>query len=114
MTPKQFKAHRERLGMSQSEMAAALGLKHKSQVHYMETGRFAISGPEELVILQLQKPRHRSPADPADYPPAKVRRIRQALGLTLAEFAGRLGLASHTQAAHLENGRTRVNWAKAI
>jgi transcriptional regulator with XRE-family HTH domain len=112
MRPRELKRIRERLKMSQEEMAGALGLKHKSQVHYMETGRFKIAGPAEAAIRQLAE--SRPLGDVPSYRPVDVRRIRQALGLTQVQMAKALGLQYHSQVAHLESGRSRVNWSKAI
>ena len=112
MRPTELKRIRERLKMSQAEMARALGLKHKSQVHYMESGRFKITGPAEAAIRQLAEARPL--AEVPSYGPEDVLRIRKALGLTQTEMAKALGLRFHSQVVHLESGRTRVNWSKAI
>lgn len=112
MRPSELKRIRERLKMSQEAMARALGLKHKSQVHYMESGRFKITGPAEAAIRQLAKSKPFT--DVPSYGPEDVLGIRKALGLTQREMAKELGLRYHSQVVHLESGRTRVNWSKAI
>jgi DNA-binding transcriptional regulator YiaG len=112
MRPRELKRIRAKLKMSQEAMARALGLKHKSQVHYMESGRFKITGPAEAAIRQLADARPL--ADVPSYGPEDVLRIRKALGLTQTAMAKALGLRYHSQVVHLESGRTRVNWSKAI
>jgi transcriptional regulator with XRE-family HTH domain len=104
---------RGRLKMSQAEMARALGLKHKSQVSYMESGRFGINGPAEEAIRRLAA-EGKPLAAPPEFTPADVRRIRLAMGMTQKQLAEILGLKRPTQVGHLESGRTRVNWSKAI
>src|SRR5262245_51206903 len=111
MQTSELKRIRANLKMSQRELAEALGLTDKTQVHYMEKGRFKITGPAEAAIRQLAK---QKPLAIPEYGPEDVRRIRASLGLTLLEMAQALGLRSHSQVAHLESGRTAVKWSKAI
>lgn len=54
MTPDELKDLREQAKMSQQEMADYLGLKHRSQVHYLETGRSKISGPKLKMLEELR------------------------------------------------------------
>jgi len=51
MTVHTLKSLRKRLGWSQAQLADYLGLRHKSQVHYLESGRTKICGPK-LVLLK--------------------------------------------------------------
>lgn len=54
MTPEQLKDLREQAKMSQQEMADYLGLRHRSQVHYLETGRSKIAGPKLRLLEELR------------------------------------------------------------
>jgi len=45
MTKQQARQLREALGMTQEDMAVYLGLRDKSQVSHLESGRTAIDGP---------------------------------------------------------------------
>ena len=55
MTPEQFKGARERLGLSQTEMAKALRLKDARAVRYYEAGEREISGPIQVAIAYMLK-----------------------------------------------------------
>ena len=55
MKPEQFKQYRKLLGLSQSEMAKALGLKSPRSVRHYEAGTRRISGPLVLLIASLLK-----------------------------------------------------------
>ncbi len=46
---------REALGWTQDELAKHLGLKHRSQVRHMESGRTEIAGPKLRLLEELQK-----------------------------------------------------------
>lgn len=54
MKPREVKALREALRMTQSELAEKLGLRHKSQVRHLESGRTEITGPKLVILQQLQ------------------------------------------------------------
>jgi DNA-binding XRE family transcriptional regulator len=56
MTKEEFRAAREKLGLTQSEMAKALRLRPDNgaaSVRAMEAGRKAISGPVSLAVEYL-------------------------------------------------------------
>lgn len=50
MTPTQFKAARIALGLSQSDMAKALGLKTSRAIRQYEAGDRAVSGPITILV----------------------------------------------------------------
>ncbi len=56
MTPREFKAIRLRLGMTQAELGRVLGLKPEKPDHSVrmwETGRRPISGPVALCLSYM-------------------------------------------------------------
>lgn len=54
MTPTQFRAGRKRLGMTQSEFAAALGYRGgKVTIYRKETGRQAVTERDALALEAL-------------------------------------------------------------
>lgn len=53
MTPDDVRRLRESVGMTQQEMADYLGLRHRSQVNHLESGRTKVSGPVRLLLEQL-------------------------------------------------------------
>ncbi len=53
MSPEKVRALRLSLGMTQQEMADYLGLKHKSQVTHLESGRTPATGPVLRLLLIL-------------------------------------------------------------
>ena len=54
MTPAQYKTHRQKLGLNQSELAAALGITRKT-VNRREAGAATITIEAQLAIRSLQK-----------------------------------------------------------
>ena len=50
MTPAQFKSARKALGLSQSDMAEALGLKTSRAIRQYEAGDRAVSGPITMLV----------------------------------------------------------------
>lgn len=55
MTPNQFKKARKKLGLSQAQMAEALGLKTARAIRHYEAGDRQISGPIALLVGVLLK-----------------------------------------------------------
>lgn len=60
MTPKQFKAARKKLGLSQSEMADALAIKDPRTIRRYESGEREISGPVALLIERLLQDKNKA------------------------------------------------------
>lgn len=54
MTGEELKQLREELGWTQEEMAVRLGLRHRSQVHHLETGRTRITGPKLMLLRGIR------------------------------------------------------------
>jgi DNA-binding transcriptional regulator YiaG len=52
MTPEEVAKLRESLEMTQEDLARYLGLRHKSQVAHLESGRTRVTGPV-LRLLRL-------------------------------------------------------------
>lgn len=55
MTNVQLRAARKRLGMSQAELAAALGYKDRQSIARMEQGEKPITPRAELALMRLGK-----------------------------------------------------------
>jgi transcriptional regulator with XRE-family HTH domain len=55
MTPKQFKTFREKLGLTQQDMAEALRLKTARAISQYENGDRSISGPISLCLDYIKK-----------------------------------------------------------
>ena len=55
MTPTTFKAIRERAGLTQSGLAAALRLSDLRTIRRYETGERSISGPVSLLMEMLDR-----------------------------------------------------------
>lgn len=53
MTPAQFKDARKTLGLSQNDMAEALGLKTSRAIRQFESGDREVSGPVAKLIAML-------------------------------------------------------------
>ncbi len=53
MTPTQFKDARKALGLSQNDMADALGLKTSRAIRQFESGERAVSGPVAKLMGML-------------------------------------------------------------
>lgn len=53
MTPAEFKAIRSKLGLSQSRLAAFLGLRSKSHISRIENGKQIVTGPVARLMLLL-------------------------------------------------------------
>ena len=53
MTPAEFKAVRGKLGLSQSQLAAFLGLRSKSHVSRIENGKQVVTPPVAHLMLLL-------------------------------------------------------------
>jgi len=53
MNRQQARQLREQLGMTQDDMALYLGLRDKSQVSHLESGRTAIDGPVRRLLYIL-------------------------------------------------------------
>lgn len=118
MTGNQLRALREKLGMTQEEMAAALGLrthgpgaaKSSSHVQYLENGRFEITPTVAKAVLAMA-----NGARPGKvYGPDDVLRIRKAMGWSQLQMALALGLNTRAQVGHLESGRTKIKWCKQL
>lgn len=54
MRPKEVRMLREELGLTQDAFAALLGLRHRSQVHHLETGRTKIEGAKLILLRKLR------------------------------------------------------------
>ncbi len=55
MTPTELIELRAALGWTQDELAKHLGLRHRSQVQHLESGRTEITGPKLRLLEELQK-----------------------------------------------------------
>lgn len=55
MTGTELRLLRESLGMTQEDVADYLGLRHKSQVAHLESGRSAISGAKLRLLEALRE-----------------------------------------------------------
>ena len=113
MTARELRALRERLGRTQYEMAAALGI---NQPHYakIEAGRWGRAYrldpdrlvPDEIARRALElRPLRESRLRPT----AEELRIRKCIERRVCPFCGRGGwrvLARHTQAVHGVDART--------
>lgn len=53
MTPDQFRAIRERAGLSLARLATLLRMSDKKTIHRYETGERAISGPVSILMELL-------------------------------------------------------------
>ena len=53
MTPTQFKDARYTLGLSQNDMAKAVGLKTSRAIRQFESGERGVSGPVEMLVGRL-------------------------------------------------------------
>ena len=67
MSPQEVKSLREAARMTQDEMARYLGLRHRSQVHYLEAGRCQVRGAKlrllEMLRAEVQKKNRRRADD---------------------------------------------------
>jgi DNA-binding transcriptional regulator YiaG len=54
------KAIRDLARMTQQELADYLGLRHRSQVHHLETGRTVCNGPKAILLERLKQDRKKS------------------------------------------------------
>ena len=54
MTPATFKAIRQQLGLTQTELAAFLRISDRRTVRYWETGDRSISGPVSFLMELLE------------------------------------------------------------
>lgn len=63
MTPEDFKAIRQRLGLSLNELAGALGLSDKRTVDEIERGKRACSGP----VAKLMRLWDAGRAEPSEF-----------------------------------------------
>lgn len=54
MTATEVKQIRQAAGLTQEELAQYLGLRHRSQVHHLETGRTAATGAKGRLLEQLR------------------------------------------------------------
>lgn len=112
MRPSELKSIRERLKILRPTWPAPWASSTRARSTTWSPAGFKITGPAEAAIRQL--PEARPLAEVPSYGPEDVLRIRMGLGLTQTEMAKELGLRFHSQVVHLESGRTRVNWSKAI
>lgn len=55
MTPKQFLKWRNGMGLSQDAAAKMLGFKHRSSIHYIETGKKACTPQTAMLCRMLQE-----------------------------------------------------------
>lgn len=55
MTGGDVKALRETLGWSQQQLADHLGLRHRSQVTHLESGRTSVTGAKLRLLEDLRK-----------------------------------------------------------
>lgn len=55
MTPAEVKDLRQALGWTQQRLADHLGLRHRSQVRHLESGRTPVTGPVLRLLEQLQQ-----------------------------------------------------------
>jgi DNA-binding transcriptional regulator YiaG len=55
MTPAEVRALREAAGMTQDQLAEYLGLRHRSQVRHLESGRSKATGAKGKLLEQLRQ-----------------------------------------------------------
>lgn len=100
--PERLRVLRERLGMTQDEMAQHLMVSETS-IRKWEAGRAAPrSGPVVGAIERLE--REPTPPAPAEPWSGRVKALRGRVGLTQAEFAAALGMRSQCQISRWEAG----------
>jgi DNA-binding transcriptional regulator YiaG len=108
MAPRDVRRLRSRLGWTQAQLAAWLGLRGRSQVSHLESGRTPASGSrlELLRRLAALPPGAASPPAAPDAPATarQVKALRRRLGLSQAGLARALGLSSPTTVCQWEAG----------
>jgi DNA-binding transcriptional regulator YiaG len=55
MSADEVRQLREQLGMTQQELAEYLGLRHRSQVRHLESGRTQVAGAKLRLLEALRK-----------------------------------------------------------
>ncbi len=114
MPPAEMKSIRERLDLTQTELAELLGVS-KGAVTLWETGKSVPSRENRLALLELsgrsreevdeRLGRETPPLAGPEVSPDDIRTFREELGLTQAEMAERLGVSANTISGW-EVGRT--------
>lgn len=79
MTPTQFKKARKKLGLSQSQMANALGLKTARAIRHYEAGEREISGPIIKLVNAFLRGGNVYEIDASNANAGAVKRIEDAL-----------------------------------
>ena len=74
MTGEEFRAAREALGLTQSEMAEAVGLGSYKRISEMESGRARVTRRIEIVVgLLLERQEKKEPNSPSTRPASSAR-----------------------------------------
>jgi len=55
LTAEEVMAIRRKANMTQDELAVYLGLRHRSQVRHLESGRTLATGPKAVLLRKLAK-----------------------------------------------------------
>lgn len=115
MDGKAIKKLRLSLKMSQDELARYLGLRHRSQVAHLESGRSAAYGSKAILLAGLAACASKAeagvpPPGSEDAPPspAEVRAFRKRCGWSQAQFSDELGLGGPGNTRSVECGQMRL------